>query len=302
MATTRPWFCPQTDCPAGSHDTYSAFRYGCTSPAAAHAIWRYRKDLRTGRAKPRRRSPVGFARRLQAAAAMGWSQPQIAEEIDMSERDVRRIIASRQQWMTDKVYGRCMPALERLAATPGPSPRARLFAERRGWVPALAWDDIDDPDEQPPLSPWQGEQIMELAGKAWPLARIADELGLDPERVREHLTETFTAEAARGLSYSQIADKFGVTITRVARQMRPVELEEIDPHLPSAVLDGSVSFNACSEREQLYVVEQLWPRVVAEDHENPTAELAAWLGVDPIRIVRIRATARKHARETKEAS
>ena len=96
---------------------------------------------------------VGIQRRLQALSRIGWSMraaaPVIgvrvdslkairkAEHRDFIRRDVAEKVAAAYETMSMQVQGG-------RGAT-----RARNDAMRNGWLPPLAWDDIDDPDERP---------------------------------------------------------------------------------------------------------------------------------------------------------
>lgn len=97
---------------------------------------------------------TGTRRRLQALVAAGWSQAKIAAMLGMTGTNLGRIVYG------DRVHAATARAVrdlyDRLWDTPPPeterndriaASRARSLAKRRGWLPALAWDDdtIDDP-------------------------------------------------------------------------------------------------------------------------------------------------------------
>lgn len=91
-------------------------------------------------------SAIGTQRRLKALHAIGWSLSEVARRVGLDRVYVSRMLR------TKKVTARNARAIDGvfrdLCMTPGPSKRARLAAERKGWLPPLAWDDIDT-DEQP---------------------------------------------------------------------------------------------------------------------------------------------------------
>lgn len=102
----------------------------------------------------------GVHRRVEALMALGWSMEAIgAAAGGRTRRQVQRFHAqpscTAETWrVVDDAYrGLCMRV--------GPSQRARALAARRGWVPPLAWDDIDHPDARP----WQptpgGEDLVD---------------------------------------------------------------------------------------------------------------------------------------------
>ncbi|KIU17882.1 hypothetical protein [Mycolicibacterium llatzerense] len=101
---------------------------------------------------PGRQVPsIGSARRIQALVALGHTQADLAAEIGCYENRIPRMM--RQPFVTvafardvDALYRRLMftPAPDTLAAR-----RSRQRAQRAGWWPPLAWEDIDDPAEKP---------------------------------------------------------------------------------------------------------------------------------------------------------
>jgi hypothetical protein len=155
-AATRPWLCPRTDCPSGTHDTYSAYRQGCRSLAATRDSSRYTKRGMFGLNPPRLVDPIGLVRRIEAAYFMGWNSFDIGERVGIGGKGVStlRRRARRGELIQTSQLKRFVPELERLALTPAPdslrAQRARNKARRDGFRPLLAWDDIDDPAEQPP--------------------------------------------------------------------------------------------------------------------------------------------------------
>lgn len=98
---------------------------------------------------------TGTRRRLQALIAAGWSQEKLARMLGMTGSNFGRVVRS-----DDHVHAATARAVrdlyERLWDTPPPlgrkgdriaASRAMNLARRRGYLPALAWDDdsIDDP-------------------------------------------------------------------------------------------------------------------------------------------------------------
>ncbi len=98
---------------------------------------------------PTRVAAVGTVRRIQALACIGWAAKQTGQDAGLTSSFTGDLVAGAYQRIpraaavaVDEVFrARCM--------TPGPSSVARTVAARNGWVAPLAWDDIDDPDEQP---------------------------------------------------------------------------------------------------------------------------------------------------------
>lgn len=98
---------------------------------------------------------TGTRRRLQALVAAGWSQLKLAQNLGMTGANLGRVInhgdqvhaatARAVRELYDQLWDVAPPEVEhrdKIAAS-----RARSLAVRKGWMPALAWDDdsIDDP-------------------------------------------------------------------------------------------------------------------------------------------------------------
>lgn len=104
-------------------------------------------------------SPLGARRRLQALHALGYSWSRISQEIGgYSLGGIKRLVAgdspaieAQHDQLVRALYDRLSMKLP-VAANPHEASgiaRARNTAKRNGWPPPLAWDDPDDPTEQP---------------------------------------------------------------------------------------------------------------------------------------------------------
>lgn len=101
---------------------------------------------------------TGTARRLQALAVMGWSQHRLARMLNMEpaslnkithrvRRRVLRSTAERVEEIFEAGWNRppeTSTRFEQAGVT-----RAKREAAEKGWVPAAAWDDIENPAERP---------------------------------------------------------------------------------------------------------------------------------------------------------
>jgi lambda repressor-like predicted transcriptional regulator len=98
---------------------------------------------------PNRVPAIGTRRRLEALAVMGWPMAHIGAEAGIRGTQVTEIVVGRRK----RIPREQAQAVERIfrerALKAGPSKRTRTIALRNGWVTALAWDDIDNPDEKP---------------------------------------------------------------------------------------------------------------------------------------------------------
>jgi transcriptional regulator with XRE-family HTH domain len=148
-----------TGCPATRHDTRVAYLEGCACPGAASAHYRYEKRLRAEHAAGVYRCVpvIGTRRRLQALCAIGYSQPELARLLGVTQQRVWQYLAGPRPTVRRTSAAKVAALYDRLADTPSANPRARCSinaAERNGWLPPLWWDDdtIDDADWQPPTA------------------------------------------------------------------------------------------------------------------------------------------------------
>lgn len=175
--------------------------------AVADAILAVELDLADG-------VPVdqtGTARRVQALVARGWSGSRIAGRLGVERSNFTAVmngthlvtVATREavRALYDELWDVAPPEdnhRDRIAAT-----RARRLAQRRGWVPPLAWDDetIDDPTARPDLGEREVmslvEQVRELADLGYLLPEIAARLGKDDKVLRSYLLARDAELAAR---------------------------------------------------------------------------------------------------------
>lgn len=100
---------------------------------------------------------TGTRRRLQALVAKGWSQSELARQLDMDRANFGRTIASDLVTVgTRRAVSALYDQLWRLEPEQNGQPahlaeRARNVAKTHGWAPIGAWDDdrIDDPTAWP---------------------------------------------------------------------------------------------------------------------------------------------------------
>lgn len=101
---------------------------------------------------------LGSVRRLQALAAIGWSQHRLAQIFGMfpgnfgkvihGERGSIRLSTAKQIEVFFDENWDAPPVAETRFEQAGIT-RAKREAAAKGWVTAAAWDDIDDPTEEP---------------------------------------------------------------------------------------------------------------------------------------------------------
>lgn len=137
------------------HGTNAGHVAGCRQECCRAAKLRYDKRRKWEASQGIvRRVPVWHVtRRIGALQRIGWSVPRIAENCPtLSAKTIYGLDRVDSVYVTTfreiaEVYERlCMIPVA--ASTPGAT-RTKRYAERMGFPPPLAWDDIDSPDETP---------------------------------------------------------------------------------------------------------------------------------------------------------
>lgn len=97
----------------------------------------------------RQLSGVGFRRRAEALAWMGWSQAEVAKRTGLSAAGI--ISSSKRDIVASRVFGKMRDFYDRFKDIEGPSRLAATRARTAGYAPPVAWDyaDIDDPKARP---------------------------------------------------------------------------------------------------------------------------------------------------------
>lgn len=159
----------------GTTAGYNAHRYqgetACRACKDAAAAYFARREMAKARGESYTVSARGSIRRIHALIAIGWSMEHQAERLGLKKQVIQNFAVkspdTRIRIATAKRYA---DLYDELHMTPGPSERARQIARRRGWVPPLAWDDIDN-DETP-----------DMAAIPAPLRRAATQGNVPPPR------------------------------------------------------------------------------------------------------------------------
>lgn len=125
---------------------------------------------------------TGSRRRLQGLVAAGYSQAALARELNTTETRVQFVVNGKIDRLTADMRRRIIELADRLCHIPGSSVRAKNKAKKMGWVPLLAWDDIDrdvepvreqsgndfwDRVNDAAACGYSGEQIAEVLGVQW---------------------------------------------------------------------------------------------------------------------------------------
>lgn len=148
---------------------------------------------------------VGSQRRLQALAWAGWPNSYIGPRVALHRDYMSRLMCGKAGLRVTAETARRIRAVfaelwnaDPVAAgvAPGKSSQVRTVSARKGWVSALAWDDIDDPAAVPDL----GERIprdvalfedsAELVAQGYTVEQAAERLGVKAGYLRKIRSET----------------------------------------------------------------------------------------------------------------
>jgi plasmid maintenance system antidote protein VapI len=156
----------------------------------------------------------GVQRRLQALICLGWSQRKLAAHLDMAPAQFGKLL-HRTPGVTKRMHERVSDLFDDLWDKKPPTAgryelnahnRARNLALANGWVPPLAWDDIDL-DDAPPA-------VEDLVDEAAVMRAIEGEPTELTPRQRRDAVETLHA---RGLNDKEIAARIGCSDRTVLR-------------------------------------------------------------------------------------
>lgn len=148
---------------------------------------------------------LGATRRLRALMRLGWRHEDLTEFIGRASHHLasgRYPSMLADDWrLVDAVY-------DLLSLTTGGSTRSMIRARRQGYAPPLAWDDIDDPNEEP--SGIRGEsEDDELGAEEWIDRILAGERPPAHTPANRVRVEIVAAWPSTGLSLNELERRTG---------------------------------------------------------------------------------------------
>lgn len=198
------------------HGQLGGYKAGCRQQCCRDAINRYnqgRKLTLTRHQIPTLLHPAqGTRRRIQALAALGWSLAALQPHTGTCATYLRRITRGEITRVEARTVLRIRTAYDALSMLPPPTGTARekqsvtrtlRLAAIRGWVPPLAWDDIDhDPH---PVGHgrdrnWAAADLVAeyewLARQGYTRTTAAERLGITKEALEKAIERTPVKEQA----------------------------------------------------------------------------------------------------------
>jgi hypothetical protein len=192
----------------GKASTYNDRGCRCGECRAAHArsraMQRKRTYLRHG--SPALVSTLGAKRRVQALQAIGWSMNMLETRLGRSRSYLSALMT--RDSMTPATFEAIADLYDQLSMTPGTSRRAIGDAKRGGFVPPLAWDDIDN-DEAPSLGD-RDDEIDEIAVERLMTGRRVPATWAEIREAARRLS-------AQGLSDATVAELVGASDRSIIR-------------------------------------------------------------------------------------
>jgi hypothetical protein len=147
------------------------------------------------------RPVLGSERRVRALYAIGHGPASIAKASGLDPTTISYIANGHWSLIGGRVAFAVQRAYRLLASRPGNSAPARRRARQMGWNGPLAWDDIDDPNEQPEVSePYKPiakggrddlrrQEIRHLLDCGESVAAIAKQMGCNEKYIGDLITQ-----------------------------------------------------------------------------------------------------------------
>lgn len=175
------------------HGTNAGYINGCRDECCRTAHADYKRGLRTKlylARGPMLIDATGTRRRLEGLAAIGWTFEGVDRAINRARGFTSRV--HRGIVLRDAKIHRDTAALfaaefERLCMTVPTgrmATRQRNLSVKKGWLPPLTWNDLDDPNELPDTAGERRQYAAEEMAAEWDFLRRC---GLSMEQAAERL-------------------------------------------------------------------------------------------------------------------
>lgn len=173
---------------------------------------------------------TGTRRRIHALVAIGWTIKAIADLLGRDVASVRHTlrrdsVTAATAAATAELYERLWDSLPDESTPPRrtAAAKARTMARRNGWLPAMAWDDIDDDPQPDPAAPTEPAATEDDQSDELDIDIVMDRVAagipiqLKPGRSRDEVIARLTHH---GLSLPEIAELLDVTTRTISRRRR----------------------------------------------------------------------------------
>lgn len=122
----------------------------CDACKRAVAKYQANRELMKMRGQSHTVAARGTIRRIQALVALGWPMPLLSQRLGAAQPQTIQNLARKPHDARIRVAtaAKISALYEELSMTIGPSTVSAARARNKGWLPPLAWDDIDN-DREP---------------------------------------------------------------------------------------------------------------------------------------------------------
>lgn len=134
------------------HGAQAGYAAGCREQCCktAHALYMAQHRVDTYLGRHRTEDSAATIRRIRALMALGYTMPYLSSRLGRSPQYVNQVF---KVWTvrvsTAQAVSRLYDELSMTVPTGWTAERQRRHAEKMGYAPPLAWDDISNPHEQP---------------------------------------------------------------------------------------------------------------------------------------------------------
>lgn len=207
--------------------TATAYKAGCRCDACTHAQMVDQKLHRMGR-KPSLIDRTGTVRRLQALLALGHAGTALGTRLGRSTQYVDAVLHDEHRRIRSDVAADIAALYDELCMVvptdPWAARRRRLYASR-GYVPPLAWDDIDNDPCPIPQYRRDDRRAKTDVDEVAVLRRLNGDHSVPITRAER--LELVTRLHARGYSDGRISDATGIDERHIVRLRRVLGLPAV---------------------------------------------------------------------------
>lgn len=197
------------------HGTSAGYCAGCRETCCRRGAAEYERQRIVRRyigRGPLTVDGTGTRRRLQALTVLGWSSHALDAQLGQKRTYVNNLML-REGPILQSTAVKVAALYERLSMTLPPettrgervsASKARKHAAAQGWPPPLAWNDIDDPAEQP--RDWaytptnRADQLIELVDRGDNLTQACRHLKLSRNTLNKWCIHTGNSHLYRALA------------------------------------------------------------------------------------------------------
>lgn len=164
-------------------------------------------------------TPVGIQRRIKGLNRLGYSVAEISRESGCDVDGLKRLRnRAKPVFVRREIAAAVIEAFDRMCMTTPPKTRSSVWAvrsaESRGYLPPLAWDDIDDPNERPDLGAHEDDSVDPVVVQRI----VGGDFNVPANRAERYAV--ITQWISDGGSTGELIRRTGWSVHRLMREMR----------------------------------------------------------------------------------